>query len=233
MASVTTFIVGFSAIGILLSGYTTAFGCFRRYKKDNAKLLLWAAIFLACMGSFYLGTSLSFISLLITDTNLPASIVGQLCYTWAPIGVGISMYIGFTLYKPRLAKVSAWIYILSGLIYWYGLYFMSNEMIGYEIPEGGLGLIDIMLQGFVRILTTVYLLTFGLIQIIGFSWLWKNSTGLIRKKARYQVIGTALFVLCGALDSMGDFPNAINILIVRLFMMGAYLFFYLGFTRRN
>lgn len=231
MVSTTTLIIGFSATAIVVTGYITAIGCLKRNKGQATNLLAIAAIFLFSAGSFYLGTTVSFYKLLLTGENLSEPLTGQLCYLWAPIGLSASTYVGFQIIKPKISKPLAAIYLLTGIIYWYGLFGIPEITITSEIPEGGLGLRDIQLLDFVKIMTSAYLIIFVLTQVTGYAWLAKNSSGLIKKKALYHIIGYILFVICGALDSLVEFPSPIYILIVRLFMITAYIFLYKGLTR--
>jgi hypothetical protein len=228
--SVNTWVSGISACLILFTGYATALGCFRQVKKTNNNLLWYAGMFLACMGSFYLGTVSSFFSLLIMGKNLPTAIVGQLCYVWVPVGTALTMYIGFMILNPKWAKPLAFIYIISGFLFWYGLFIISDITIEATIPEEGKGLIDIQLRSIVQLMVALYMASFAIAMIGGFSWLYRKSSGTIKKKAGYHMVGYSLFVVCGILDSMAEFPNAFYLMVVRLIMVVGYFFMYLGFT---
>jgi hypothetical protein len=229
MVSPTTLISGLSATMIVFTGWLTAFGLLRRSKGQSTNLLAIASIFLFSAGSFYLGTVISFFKLLLTGSNLPEPLTGQLCYLWAPIGLAASSYVAFQIIKPKISKILPIIYLLTGIVYWYGLFGIPEITITSEISEGGLGLIDIQLLNFVKIMTTIYLLVFLVLQVSGYAWLAKNSTGLIKKKAIYHIIGYITFVVCGALDSMVEFSRPVYVLIVRLVMVTAYLWIYKGF----
>lgn len=231
--SVDGIIAGTSASIILITGYVTAIGCFIRSKKQKNRFLLWVGIFLACMGSFYLGTVVSFISLLITGTNLPTNIVGQLCYSWAPIGITVAMYVGLTMINKKFAKPVAIIYALTAILYWWGLWFAPNLNIASDVAKANTAgdVIDIQLIWVVNYVTAVYLVSLGLTMISGFLYLAIKSAGLIRKKAIYQTIGFTLFVICGALDALIEFSALI--VFVRIFMVIAYIFLYLGFTKSD
>ncbi|MHA1339983.1 MAG: hypothetical protein ACTSRZ_18985 [Promethearchaeota archaeon] len=229
MVSITTIVTGISALIILATGYLTGISCFFMSKKRNAPILILVAFFLLCMGSFYLGTVVSFFSLLITGSNINGYLAGQLCYTWSPIAISLSLYIGFKVIKPKLSKPFAIAYLLTGIPFWYGLLLLPNITIGFEIPESGLGLIDIQLQSFVQILVALYLFTFALVQIPCFIWLSRNVMDKAKKKALMNALGYTLFVICGILDSMVEFPNPILLLIVRIFMAIGYILLYLGY----
>jgi len=224
---------GISASIILITGYLAALGCLLRGKKQNSKLLKFAALFLICGGSFYLGTVCSFANLLLKGTNLSEPIVGQLCYSWAPIGICSSMYVGLTMMKQKLVKPICIFFALTAPIYWIGLWFFPSLTISSDVIEANLAgnLIDIQLIGYINTMTAAYLLSFGFILIPGFFWFAKKTTGVVKKKALSHAIGYILFVACGAMDSLIEFSTFI--IIVRLFMVAGYICMYYGFTKSD
>jgi hypothetical protein len=225
-------LAGSSALLIWVTGLTTAIICFSRAKKSGSNLLIWVGIFFLCMGSFYLGTVCSFINLIFTDANLPTALVGQLCYTWAPIGVAVSMFIGFTMIRPKssLKTIFTAIILITALPYWYGLYFLSATQISSDIAIANANgwVIDIELVGWVKLMTVFYLVSFALILDAGFIWLARNSTGIIKRKSILTISGLTLFFICGAMDSLFGFSYLI--IVVRVFMVGAYILLFSGFT---
>ncbi len=230
MASTEAIITGSSALLILLTAYSTAIFSFIRAKKIKNPFLNWVGGFLLCMGSFYLGIASSFIALLITGQNLDTHITGYLSYSVTPIGVAIAMYMGFKLIssKLKIAVSVAVIYALSGLVFWYYLYFDPDSIT--STVGGPDELIDLQLVGLVNTLITVYLVSFAVILIPGYIWLAKISTGSMRKNSILLVIGYTLFIVCGYIDTrMSIVP--IGIMIVRIIMAVAYIFLFLGFTR--
>ena len=161
MASIDAIITGSSALLILITAYSTAIFSFIRAKKIKNPFLNWVGIFLICMGSFYLGTVTSFIILLITGQNLDTYTTGYLCYSVAPVGTAIAMYIGFKLIssKPKVAVLITTIYALSGLAFWYYLYVDHETTILSNVVEANAdgNLIDLQLAGMVNTLITIYL----------------------------------------------------------------------------
>ena len=234
MASIEAIITGSSASLILITAYSTAIFSFIRAKKIKNPFLNWVGVFLLAMGSFYLGIASSFINLLITGQNLDTYTTGYLSYSVTPIGVAIAMYIGFKLIssKSKIAVSIAIVYALSGLVFWYYLYFEHETSITSNVLEGIAAghLIDLELKGLVSTLITIYLASFAVILIPGYIWLAKISAGSMRKNSILLVIGYSLFIVCGYIDTRTN-PGFIVIMIVRIVMAVAYIFMFLGFTR--
>lgn len=231
MVSTEAIITGSSALLIVITAYSTAIFSFIRAKKIKNPFLNWVGGFLLAMGSFYLGPSSSFISLLITGQNLDTYTTGYLSYSVTPIGVAIAMYVGFKLIssKPKVAVVVATIFALSGLVFWYYLFVEHEASITSTIAGPG-ELIDLQLVGLVNTLITVYLASFAVILIPGYIWLAKISAGSMRKNSILLVIGYTLFIVCGYIDTRVA-ATVFVIMIVRIVMAIAYIFLFLGFTR--
>lgn len=229
MPSLNAYLAGITALLISLTGYITAYNSIKRGKRDNHPLLIMVGLLLAGMGSLYTGTNASFISLLITNQNLPKNLVGQLCYFWAPITITIGVYVGMNVIKQSLAKKFTIVYALTIPFYLYGLIFDAENTIGSAIPEeiGG-GLIDINLLSYIKLITAIYLVSTLIVLGIGFLLLGIKSAGAVRRKGFLLAAGYILFVVCGAIDSLVDFSAFI--VIVRFFMMSAYVLLYRGFT---
>ncbi len=223
---------GITATGILFTGYFTSIGLFARARKERVRFLIWEALILLCLGTFYLGTVVSFFKLLITGANLEPGYVGaQLCYTIAPIGSAICMYTGFTMLgKEKIAIPMAVIHLLTGLFYWYGLYVQPNITVDAVVPvEIGGGLVDFELLSYVQLLTALYL---GFLLAViggGFFWFAKQSTGDVRKRFLLTATGSCFFTISGAIDSLVEL--AYFIVIPRFFMITGAILLYLGFLR--
>ncbi len=232
MISLSGIIAGITAIIIIVTGYTTMYSCIKRGKHDEAPLLVVAGLLLGSMGSLYLGTVVSFFHLLITGTNLSTVWVGRLCYMWAPIAIVLGVYVGFMIIKKEYAKKMAIFYLLFAPVYYYGLFFDAERNIDSAIPmNGGVGLIDINLIGYVQIITAFFILSTGLVMISGFLWLASQSAGAVRKKAHLLAAGYFLFVICATMDALFDYSAFI--VIIRLFMATAYVLLYKGFATIN
>ncbi len=232
MASLMALVSGITASGILFTGYFTSIGLFARARKERVRFLVWEALILLCLGTFYLGTVVSFFKLFITGSNVEPGYVGaQLCYTIAPIGSAICMYTGFTMLgKEKIAIPMAVIHLLTGLFYWYGLYVQPNITVEAVVPvEIGGGLVDFELLSYVQLLTALYL---GFLLAViggGFFWFAKQSTGDVRKRFLLTATGSCFFTISGAIDSLVEL--AYFIVIPRFFMITGAILLYMGFLR--
>jgi hypothetical protein len=230
MASLMALVSGITACGIVFTGYMTSIGLFARAHREQVRFIVWEALILLCLGTFYLGTVTTFFSLIFTGYNLYPDYMGaQLCYTIAPFGSAICMYAGFTMLgKEKLAKPMAIIQLLTGIIYWFGLYFQPDITIHAALPieEGG-GLFDYELLSYVQGLTALYLVLLLVILGGGFFWFAKQSTGDVRKRSLFIAIGCCFFTVSGAVDSLINLEYLI--IIPRLFMITGAILLYKGF----
>ncbi|MFX1394394.1 MAG: hypothetical protein ACFFAH_12580, partial [Promethearchaeota archaeon] len=81
--SLTGFLDGITATGIIIS--CVIFGLFSFYKarKLEAKLLSWAGLNMVFVGCLWLGPAADFFSVLLTGYNLyPMHLYGWLSYVW-------------------------------------------------------------------------------------------------------------------------------------------------------
>ncbi len=234
-ASAEAILNGASAVMILVTGYLITIRLLFAIRKSESKLLPWQALFAGALGSFYLGTVSSFISLMLNGVNLDFRLVGVLCYSITPLGIAAAMYIGFSMIKPGWAKPMAWIFGLSGIPFWANLWFnWPANGIGFA-PAGSTGglydptidLIDIELKSLSELFTIIYILAMIAILGVGFIYLATRSTGEIRTRSRNYSIGLILFGVAGAIDSRGLFQGTIMV-AVRVLMVVAYIFLYLA-----
>ena len=125
-------------------------------------------------------------------------------------------------------------YAASSIFYWLGMYVPRYENINLaeELPlrtiAEGTGLVDISLQGWVLVLTAIYLVSLLAFNTSGLLILAKRSSGVIKKKAIIQSIGYFIFVIIGAVDSL--FELAEWIFIPRTIMVLGYILLYFGYT---
>ncbi|MBN2154568.1 MAG: hypothetical protein JW776_00805 [Candidatus Lokiarchaeota archaeon] len=231
------YIAGFSAGVILLTGYITGILTIIKGAKQKASLMVWSGLFLVLMGQFYLGTVASFVKLLLTGANLTPQfplLAARLCYTGSPIAITIAMYVGFSMIKPEWRYNATLFYGVTSVFYWLGMFVPRYESINLaeEIPIRSLvpynvGLVDVSLEGWVLILTAIYLLSMLVFNTSGLLVLAKKSSGLIRKKAIVQSFGYFIFVVIGAVDSL--FELAEWIFIPRIIMVIGYILLAYGY----
>ena len=114
---------------------------------------------------------------------------------------------------------------------WYFLFFEPTQSIGSDVVQADAAgnVIDLQILGIVNILLTIYLGSFAVIIIPCYIWLAKVSSGVMRKRSIYQVIGYAIFVVCGFIDTRLQVLPGIMV-VVRIIMASAYIFMFIGFS---
>ncbi len=222
---------GISAAMILFTGYLIAIRLFAAMRTNESKLLPVQGVFAASFGSYYLGTVVSFISLLVVFTNIDPTLAGILCYTVAPIGIACAMYIGFSMIKPKIAKPITIIFALTAIPFWANLWFNFPETsIAWVVPfNPEVNLVDIELMSWSNFFTAFYIICALVFLGGGFIWLALHSTGDIRTRSRNYAIGLIGFSICGIIDSRGivsGIGGGWGIFIVRIFMVVSYIFLY-------
>ncbi|HME51055.1 MAG TPA: hypothetical protein VKM55_02445 [Candidatus Lokiarchaeia archaeon] len=238
LPSVEALANGLTATLIIVTGYLIAIRLLIAIRQSGSKLLPAQALFAFCLGSFYLGSVISFWVMSFTGYNLqpdwlgnlpPYSFVGILDFTVSPIGVCAAMYIGFSMIKPKIVKPMVTIYAITAIPFWANLWF---NWLGpsQNIPAVGAGnLVDIGLLGLSGIFTAVYILSLILIAGGGFIYLAKISTGEIKRRSTFYAIGIMLFSLAGITETqvhLVEMGLSILLVVIRLVMVGAYIILY-------
>ncbi len=237
LPSIEAFANGLSATAIILTGYLIGSRLLSETRKQKSKLLGWQALFAFSLGSFYLGTAVSFWLLVFTGENIQPFVLGMLqpyelgailCYSITPIGIATVMYIGFTMIKPKLAKPMAIIYALTAIPFWANLWFdwpADSKIVPTPAPGE---LIDIELLSLSSFFTAFYILSMILVLGTGFLILAKQTTGQIRKRSIYYALGIIMFSIGGIIDSR--FALGLWMVVVRFLMVAAYLVLYKAMT---
>jgi hypothetical protein len=234
VASAEAILNGISAAMILTTGFLIAIRLFVAIRTNESKLLPVQGFFAASFGSYYLGTVVSFISLLAVGVNIDENLAGILCYTVSPLGIACAMYIGFSMIKPKLAKPITIAYALTAILFWANLWFNflgtpGDPAIGWVPYDRTVDLVDIELGSLSNFFTAFYILSSLVLLGGGFIWLAGHATGDIRARARNYAIGLIGFSICGIIDSRGivsGIGGGLGIFIVRIFMVVSYLFLY-------
>ncbi len=227
-ASFEAIVNGLSATLILVTGYIIAIRMLFAMRHSESKLLPFQATMAFGFGSFYTGTVVSFWLLIFTNDNLyPRELAAILCYSITPIAIAAAMYTGFSMLKPKLAKPMAWVFGLSGILFWANLWFNIPEQGStYTLVKPAEDLIDIELLSLSSLFTAIYIISLLCILGFGFIYLSTHSTGDIRKRSRNYAIGLILFSICGIIDSRINL--GVYMVIVRLAMFVSYIFLYLA-----
>ncbi|MFX0071346.1 MAG: hypothetical protein ACFFAO_09680 [Candidatus Hermodarchaeota archaeon] len=231
MVSTTAWIIGGTALGILI--LCCIFGIFFLYKSKQleADLLIYAGLLTIFTGLFYLGATAEFLSVVLTGYSLDNSygLHGILAYMWVAPAVIVAMYLGSELMIPNKKKVIVGIYLILGIIF--ELFLFLDTMNAFTFDDPAVMGQDLRDSSFNRNHPTFYLLAFFLLSAlvfegIGFAIKAKQASGDIRTKFVYLSFGFVIFVLCGALDSL--ITPGIGLIFVRSGMLIYAWLVYLG-----
>ena len=231
MATVTAYLNGLSAILLCAWGFMNFFRFFLLYFKEKKKLQPIVAILGLSLGSFFLGPTVTFFSLMFTGENIPVITYGYLSYSLQPIAIIAAMYLGFEIFNKEKQKMVVGIFAVAGVGFWIAFYGWSELMIlPVETAEGEL--LDISLGSIVMVITAINLLCLPVFLSTGFYRLRKRiSDPQQRRKALFLGRGWIIFTLAGFMDTL-IFSELLPdwIIIPRLFMMACYYNIFMGFA---
>ena len=173
MVSTTGWLIGGTALLVMVFGLI--FGIFFIYKskKLEADLLLYAGILVIFTGLFYLGASADFLSVLITGNNLDNKfgLHGILAYMWVAPAVIVAMNIGAEIMFPEKKKSIIIIYAALGIIFELFLFLDTNNAFTFALNE------DVIDSSFNRTHPTFFFIAFFLATVfvfIGIGFLIKS-----------------------------------------------------------
>lgn len=228
MVSTLGLLNGLTSCGIIFFGTFFGFLCTYKAKKYRIKLLAIAGLICIAIGSFWLGPATDLFSIVITGENLKPDIYSLLSYTWIPLGIIPSAYLGGELIFPKKKWFIVGFYVVLAIIFELYLWLDIKNVFFYTLNNPGEDLID---ATFNRrhpcyFIVVIFLISVLLLQGIGFIIKAIQSTGVLRKKFVYLSMGFSTFVICAMFDSL--FAPGPALFIVRLFMMTFALWMYLG-----
>ncbi len=224
---ITSYINGVFAIFLFSWGFLNFVQFFSLYFKDKKKLRPIVGIMGLSLGSFYLGPTISFFSLLFTGENIPYLLSGYLSYTMQPVVIIAAMLLGFDIFKPKKQNLIIGIFALLGIIFWIALYGWPELMIIEPAHETG-ELLDVSLNHVVLIITIINFVSLPSILSSGFFKLRKNvSDPILRSKLLYLTRGWIVFAVVGILDAIIASKYTF---IPRFFMSAAYFNIFNGFA---
>lgn len=227
MVSTTGWLIGGTALTVLIFGLI--FGIFFIYKskKLGADLLKYTGILVIFTGLFYLGATSDFLSVLFTGNNLDNTygLHGILAYMWVAPAVIVAFYLGAEIIAPEKRKIITILYGILGVIFELFLFLDTNNAFTFTLNE------DVIDSSFNRSHPTFFFIAFFLVSVfvflgIGFLIKAKQATGEIRRKFSFIGLGFMLFVICGALDSL--VAPGIFLIIIRIGMISYAWLVYLG-----
>ncbi len=230
MTSILSYLNGISAIVAVSMAYLFGTLFIIKYLRQRKKLMPYTAIIGFSLGSFHMGTIVSFISLLVTGLNIDFVLGGYLGMSSVPIGIIDTMYLGFTIFKPELKTKVLILFIMTAIVYYIAIIFIPSDVFSGTIPPqiipGENELVDFAVRGIVLYLIIFYIASVILIVVVGFYKLSKRITGEEQKKARWISIAFILYAISAILDVTAP---VVIIVIPRAIMILSYYYLYKGF----
>lgn len=198
-------------------------------KKLEAKLLYFAGMMVFFTGGFYLGASIDFLTVLLTENNIPNEngLHGILSFMWVAPAVITAMYLGSYLIIPSKKWYIVSLYLTLAVVFEFFLFIDPLSAFNFEIPPGRTLIDSSFVYGSITFILIVVFLASALI-FTGVGFLIKSiqSTGAVRKRFAFLSIGFIVFVICGALDSL--VAPGLGLIIVRGGMICYAWFMYFG-----
>ena len=228
--------LGITSIILLILGWTYSVLFWIKYiyvRKILVPLVAWVAF---CCGMFYLGPTVSFISLLTTGNNIAPRTYYLLSYVTLPLaGMGITQ-MSLTVFNRKLQKRAFVIYLLMSLLYYIFVIGFTDQQYKAE-DVGPSELLDISHNNVSLIVTGFTLFTVLVVSSGGFFLLARKlkKNNMPKKDIRKTLmiaIGWLFFVVSGIMDAMIPPLSIIFILFVRILMIIAFNFIYLGFWKK-
>ena len=200
-------------------------------KKLGAKLLFYwgiAFIFL-CLG--YLGDTVDFFVILLTEKNLgnPFGLHSILCFVWAPFYALFGGYVGAELLIPKKKWYIVGVFFILGVLY---ELFMFIDPIGSFIvvypKTSGEDLLDVSVNSFSPFNVIQAILGLMIFTFLGVGFLIKSiqSKGVLRKKFLLLAIGIGIISILAIFDVSIALGNARA--FIRLFLISGFWVMYLG-----
>ena len=227
MASIFTYLNGSTALFLAFWGFINFVRFSLLYFKEKKKLQPIVALLGLTMGSFSLGASVSFVSLLLTGNNINYLLYGYLSYTLQPITILAAMYIGFEIFNKEKQKLFVGIFTVLGVVFLVALYGWPETFITEVSTESG-ELLDVSLGSIALLYSVVNLLSLPIIISRGFASLRQRvSDPEAVRRSKYLVRGWIVFAIAAILETVLASEFAI---IPRFFMSAAFINIFAGFT---
>ncbi len=197
-------------------------------RKKEAKLLLVVGFVVLFVGCFWLGPTVDFFMVLLTQKNItPQEIYPLLSYTWVAPATLSAMYLGSELLLPNKKKLIVTSYCVIGILFEFFLWFDTVASFTFNPYVPGVDLIDTSFNSshptfFIIVVLLVSILVF---LVIGSLIKAKQSSGEIRKKFIFITIGFTIFLATAIADTLLSGPI---IGIFRMAMMTFAIWLYLG-----
>lgn len=181
-------------------------------------------------GLMYLGGSLDFISILLTNHHFDNSnaIIGILSYMWQGPFIIVTIYIASDLIIPKKKRIITIPYIGFAAIYEVFVFLDPINTYEFVLPEvSGEDLINPSLIPNTPLFFLMMVFLLSILLTAG-SYLFKalSSKENMRKKLSFLSIGYFIFVFVGAIDSL--MQPSFTLFLLRMVVLVIPLFFYLA-----
>ncbi len=221
---------GISAMGVLTVNLIIGFYTLYKANKLKAKLLTVTSLTIIFVGLLWLGPTIDFLKILITDTNIePVWVYPLLSYMWAAAGITLGMYIGGELLMPKKKWILVGIFIILSIAYEYFLFSDPLASFEYVVPSPlGSDIIDTSsnYSYFTSYFLIVFILSILMFNGIGFLVKSRQAAGILKRKFLYLSIGFIVFAVIVIFDSI--VPPMIALFIVRFGIILSSISLYLG-----
>jgi len=228
MTSIWSWLNGIGVTILVFSCLTFAIIFTIKYFKTKVKMYPFNAGIGYCMAIGFSGIMISFIWMLLGhDANEVTHITNFLSYSAEGVGFWLAMYITWdTFFDPKYKKSALIILAILAVIYYIIVYAFMSTMVYTQPAEPG-EILDDTLTYFSLAWwmgATLFVLIF--ILYVGSVYRIRTKTsGVVRKKATYLVIGFSLTTSGIMFDILWITPF---IFIVRFWIAAAWIFWYKG-----
>ncbi len=235
MLSNLGWIDGITASGVVFFGIFVGFFFFYKYKKLDARLLLYLGLANILAGLMFLGVFLDFVMVLLTGNNIDNSngIVGILSYIFFAPTMITAIYIGCELILPKKKWYILSIFAVLGIIFEIIVLLDPIGSFNFIAPiNPGEELIDynVNLLTPAGILMAIFLLTVVVFLGFGFLYKCKQTTGVLRKKFLLLSMGSLCFCIFGLLEGL-TVPG-VALIVVRIGYSISFWLMYFGFIKK-
>jgi len=179
-------------------------------RKTNAKLLAWAGLMIILIWTYYLGTFLDFITVLLTGNNIDNTfgLLGSLNWMWPALGSPIQVYFTAELIIPEkklLKRIVTYSYLITMMIALLFLFFNPSTSFVYYYPiNSGEDLIYFHYNFtspafYIAFISIIYIIIFV---VVGFLIKSFHTTSILRKKYFYSSMAVLICTICKALEAL-------------------------------
>jgi len=207
-----------------------------RYFREKKSLMPYVSM----IGFFwvvnYLGSLVTFWTLVITGTNIDPKLYFLLSYTIAPIAILNAVWLGFTIFNPERKKKVFAVYLGIAVVWYIAQFGFTDSMFRISGDINQLNatgtMVNIALGSVLIIIALFYIISIIFVLGGGFYALRNRITGIDRKRAIYVSIAHILFGIASIIEAMlGSYGDIIKI-IARTMMATYLVLIYLGFSAK-